>query len=88
MQILEIFCCILSSYFYAYIGAYYIPATDDYFFVVMICNELFFLLLMMLKFMVEIRTSETAVPIRNFKIIAREYLRGEFTLDFITLLPL
>ena len=38
--------------------------------------------------MVEIKTCDTAIPIRNHAIIAQNYLRGEFPLDIITLLPL
>ena len=38
--------------------------------------------------MVEIKTSEDARPIRNHGIIANTYLKGEFPLDIITLIPL
>jgi len=50
--------------------------------------ESYFLISMILKFMVEIKTSDTAIPIRNHAIIAQNYLKGEFPLDIITLLPL
>jgi hypothetical protein len=84
---IEIFNCITSSYFYAYAGTYELPPPGDWFFTLMLFYEIFFLFSIGFKFILEIKTSENAIPIRNHKLIAERYLTGEFPLDIITLVP-
>ena len=73
-HVMDIFISIISSYFYAYVGTNEIPPPGDPFFRLMIFFEVFFGVSMIIKFFLEIRTSETAVPIRNHKKIAEAYL--------------
>ena len=87
-QILDIFFQIFSSYYYAYVGTFELPPPGSFFFVLSVFFECYFLISIILKFMVEIKTSEDARPIRNHAIIAKTYLNGEFPLDIITLIPL
>ena len=52
-----------------------------------IAIEFIFLLDMILNFFVEHINETTNKPVRNLTVIGFSYLKGEFTLDIITLLP-
>jgi hypothetical protein len=52
-----------------------------------IAIEFIFLSDMILNFFVEHINETTNKPVRNLTVIGFSYLKGEFALDFITLLP-
>lgn len=49
--------------------------------------EILFLIDMFLQFFLEYRSSERYLPIRDHKKIALKYLKGNFILDTLSLLP-
>ena len=68
-------------------GTFELPPPGSPFFALSIFFEIYFLISIILKFMVEIKTSPDAKPIRNHSEIAKNYLQGEFPVDIITVMP-
>ena len=83
-QFLISLCCLGSSYYYMYLAAFGAgsPLKQN-------LLELVFLLDVILSFFVEyIPESAAEPPVRDFKGIARHYLRGKFAKEAIPLIPL
>lgn len=81
--------CVLSTYTYSYIAAFRLHNrmlieiyNTQYFF------ESVFLISMISNFFVEFTVSSSGTPCRDLKLIALNYLKNDFKMDFIALLPL
>lgn len=79
--------CIISSYIYAYMAAFYAPKAGDTLYYVSLFFELWFLLDITLKFLKSFTKDGETVPTIDLNQIATRYLKGKFVLDFIPLIP-
>ena len=86
--ILNMIMCIISSYFYAYMAAFKKPVPGDNLHHLMLAFEFFFFTDMTLKFLKSYTKDGETVPTIDLGKIARRYLRGNFALDFIPLIPI
>lgn len=86
--VFEVFCCLTSSYIYAYMAAFENPEPGTNLFKLFISYEIIFLVAFLLNFLVEYTPKGEEKPVRDIKSIAWNYLKGNFALDFIPLIPL
>lgn len=87
-SVFEVFCCLSSSYIYAYMAAFENPEHGTTLFDLFLFYEIIFLVAFMLNFLVEYTPKGEEKPVREYKKIAWNYLKGNFALDFIPLVPL
>ena len=80
--------CVVSSYFYAYMAAFKAPKPGDYLFHIMIVFECLFAVDIFLKFLKSFTKDGETMPTIDLAKIAQRYLKGQFLLDFIPLVPL
>lgn len=86
---LNIFSCLTSSYFYAYISAFGVPEVGSVLSVIVFTYEIIFFIKMMLCFITEYKPEgDLAEPVRDIQEISMIYLKGHFIYDFIPILPL
>jgi hypothetical protein len=83
----NILCCLLSSYYYAYMAAFVAPKWGERNFFIMLGFEFIFLMSMGFKFLCEFVKDGAVTPTRDLKQIAERYLRGDFISDLIPLIP-
>lgn len=84
----SILCSLFSSYFYGYIAAFRYPVFGDQNFTVMLSFEFVFLCSIGFKFLCEFTQDGATTPTRDLKMIADKYIRSEFILDLIPLIPI
>ena len=87
-KFIDVIACLISSYFYAYLGAFHNPNPEDNLFGVMVFFETIFFISIVCKFFVEFKKDGQTIPIRNLGEIANRYLRTTFMMDFIPLIPI
>ena len=91
---LDILCCLVSSYMYAYIAVFKNEIGYAKVGTTTLCDlvfffELIFMLSILFKFFLEFKLEEEPLPIRNLKRIAVRYIKSqEFLRDFIPIIPL
>ena len=85
---LNIFCCLTSSYFYAFMAAFEDPAEGSFLYVINIIYEIIFLISILIQFLVEFTPPGQIVPVKDITQISLRYLKGEFWKDFIPIIPL
>ena len=86
--VFEVFCCLTSSYIYAYMAAFENPKPGTVLFDLFIIYELIFLASFLFNFLVDFTPKGEDKPVRDIKKIAWNYLTSNFALDFIPLVPL
>lgn len=79
-------CCLTSSYFFAYVAAFYHP-DGFWWWGIEIFYELIFLLDIVRNFLTEYQELGEKLPTRDFPKIASNYMRGLFIIDLIPLIP-
>jgi hypothetical protein len=62
---LDVLCCLVSSYFYVYMGAFNHPRYPEPLFIAMLFFETVFLISMVLKFFVEFIKDGQTIPTRD-----------------------
>ena len=67
---------LLSSYFYAYMAAFYEPQPEDDLFKLMVYFEFIFFCSIILKFFEEFTKDGQTIPTRDLAEIANRYLKG------------
>lgn len=85
---INIFCCLTSSYFYAFMAAFEDPAPGSFLQKINVIFEIVFLISMFLQFLVEYTPPGQLVPVKDISMISMRYLKGEFWKDFIPIIPL
>lgn len=80
--------CVVSSYFYAYMAAFKAPKPGDDLHHIMIFFECMFAVDIILKFLKSFTKDGETMPTIDLAKIAQRYLKGQFALDFIPLIPL
>ena len=80
--------CLISSYIYMWFGAFNDIGNHHLRGVVTICFELFFLFMMIINFITDFTRQGENKPVRNLHQISMRYLKGDFLMDLIPLLPL
>ena len=86
--VLNVVCCLVSSYFYAYIAAFHVPKFGDPLFTVMLCFESVFLIKMITRFFVSFTKDGQTIPTRDLNQIAKRYVKSiDFFFDAITIFP-
>lgn len=81
--------CMISTYVYAYISAFRLHShISKQIFNTYIFFEIVFFISMISRFFVEFTQSSNGVPCRELKMIVVNYLKGDFKIDFICILPL
>lgn len=90
----DIFCCLLSSYIYAYISVFKNDIGKAKFGTTTLGNlvfffELIFMISIICKFFLEFKLEEEPLPVRNLNRIALRYIQSkEFRRDIIPIIPL
>ena len=84
----NVFCCLFSSYFYAYMAAFENPKAGDIKFLAFYGFELVFLISFLLNFIVEYTPEGSSIPVNDISLISVRYLKTRFLYDFIPLIPL
>ena len=64
-KLLDVLCCLISSYFYAYMAAFQDPKRGDSLFILMVFFETVFAISIMLKFLVEYVKDGQTIPTRD-----------------------
>lgn len=92
LNYIDIIICISSSYFYAYLGAFYevIKSTADFDVAeqYLLFLDIYFTLDIIKCFLTDFTPEGERKPVRNFKKIAKHYLENAFIRDFILWVPL
>lgn len=78
---------LVSSYFYAYMSAFYSPKPENNLFKVMLFFEIVFFAQIILKFFEEFTKDGQTIPTKDLGEIARKYLKDQFIYDLIPLIP-
>lgn len=84
---LELLCCLLSSYYYAYMSTFGPRYQEGDIVVPTLIFEAIFGISVLLKFNLEFKLEDNPLPVRNYAKIADRYLKSEFIIDFIPLIP-
>ena len=84
----EILCCLTSSYYYAYMSTFNDTSNDGNVTATVLVFETIFGLHILLKFFTEFKTDDSVLPVRDFGLIADNYLKNEFFIHLIPLIPL
>lgn len=88
-SVLNIFSCLTSSYFYAYISAFGVPEVGSTLSNIVFTYEIIFFIKMLLEFITEYKPEgDLSAPVRDLQAISMNYLKGHFVYDFIPILPL
>ena len=84
----DITCCIISSYLYAYLGAFGSDSITKERDIVVLVFEVVFVCSMLKNFLTEYK-SETisSKPVRDLKKIGIRYLNNGFIMDFLMIIP-
>lgn len=85
---LNTFCCLTSSYFYAYLAAFHGAMKIGVLWRINSAYETNFAITMVLSFFVEFQEEGQQFPVRDINKIAKHYLSNRFLFDFIPILPL
>ena len=85
---LEIFCCFISPYLYAYLAAFQNPHSGDVLFNILYSFEAIFLVSILLNFLLEYVDEGTQRPVRDLEKIGNRYYNSSFKRDLIPLVPL
>ena len=85
--VIEVLCSLLSSYFYAYMGAFVAPKWGERNFTIMLGFEFIFLCSMAFNFLKEFTRDGQVTPTRDLRLIAENYMRGDFFFDLIQIIP-
>lgn len=84
---LYVFCCLISSYFYAYMAAFTFPEKGDFLFILDNVFETIFYISFFLCFIVDFQPPDSPKPVKDVSKIAMRYLKGNFIYDVIPLIP-
>jgi hypothetical protein len=84
----NVFCCLTSSYFYAYMAAFENPATGSFLGRLNFIYECIFTVSMLIQFLVEFTPPGQRTPVKDISQISLRYLKGEFWKDFVPIIPL
>lgn len=84
----NVFCCLTSCYFYAYMAAFENPKYGDPKWSVFGGLELVFLISFLLNFIVDYYPDGSMTPVDEIPKIAQRYFETRFWYDFIPLIPL
>jgi hypothetical protein len=88
---IDIVMCIVTSYYYAYLGAFYVIGDDSHNTALWVL-DVFYSISMIISFLTDFTPLGETMPVRNIKKIALCYLKGEkedlFYLDFTTWVPI
>lgn len=87
-QFLNTFCCLTSSYLYAYLAAFENSNDIASLQHVNWAYEGVFLISLIMNFFVEYNEDGQQFPIRDIQKIAINYIRNQFIMDFIPIIPL
>ena len=79
---------LVSPYIYAWFTVFGTPERDTVWFKAMIFFEGFFSLNIIFTFFVEYDVDDQIEPVRDLLKIAKNYLKGQFIIEIIPLLPL
>ena len=85
--VFDILMCLISSYYYAMISTLDHPKTKQSLGVGVIFFETVFAISFFLNFFVEFYSDGNRIPTKNIKLIAKRYLKNDFLLDLIPLIP-
>lgn len=85
---LVIFCCLTSSYFYAFMAAFQDPTPGSFLAWINVIFEIIFLTSICIQFLVEFTPPGQLTPVKDITQISLRYLKGEFYKDFIPIIPL
>ena len=72
----NLFCCLTSSYFYAYMAAFEEPGPGSFLFTINWTYEAIFIISMIICFLTEFHKDGETTPTRDLKQIANRYLYG------------
>ena len=83
-----VFCCLISSYFYAYIAAFEMPIPGTFLYNLNMVFEAIFAISFLLCFIVDYQPPDSQKPVKDVTKIAMRYIfKGNFVYDFFPLLP-
>lgn len=78
----------MSPYIYAWFIVFGTPEYHSEFFKLMIFFETYFFFDIVLNFFLEYEEDGLISPVRDLAKIARNYIKGDFLIDFIAILPI
>ena len=84
---IDIFTCIISSYFYAYLGCFGQDALNQEVEILVMCFESIFVITLLKHFITDYTPDGEQTPVTNIKKISIRYLHNGFILDFILVIP-
>ena len=87
-HIIDITCCFISPYFYAYLSAFQNPHVGEKLFIMLYTFEGIFLVSLLLNFLVEYQNLGDGKPVRDLQMIGKRYIDTDLKRDLIPLLPL
>ena len=80
--------CLISPYIYAWFLVFGAPSSDSALYNLSIILELFFFFNIVFSFFVEYQEDGKMQPVRDLRLIAQRYLKGNFLIEFISVIPL
>ena len=87
-MMLDSIASILSSYYYSYQSCFGSRDDDDMFLLIMVGFESFFILCMIKEFLTDFKVEGEKYATREFVLIAKNYLKNGFWIDFLPLIPI
>ena len=79
---------LISPYVYAWFAVFGTPEPQSFMYTLMFVFESFFLFNIIFTFFVELNVDGQIQPVREITTIAKEYLKNDFLLDLLPVLPL
>ena len=85
---LYIVLCLISPYIYAWFIVFGAPSAQSTMYKLSIFFEVFFFVNIIFSFFVEYREDGKLQPIRDLRLIAQRYIKGNFLIELIPVIPL
>lgn len=85
---LDFIVCLISSYFYAYLGVYFEEPITKELNTIVILAQSFFFIDMVVSLLTEYVPADSNIPVRQIKLVAMNYIKGSFMFDLILWVPI